>query len=113
MALDARVLAQAAGYPADGEVLGAPPVFFFEPHQPEMCGFQPQLLLDITEVFETKRKAMECLAAQQHLWEYYTDLGRRRGVQLKRNAGPNLGFASTTFAEAYMRYYPQVTGRLA
>ena len=36
MALQARVLAQAAGYPAAGEPGGAPPVFLFEPHQPEM-----------------------------------------------------------------------------
>jgi 4-oxalomesaconate hydratase len=113
MALDARVLAQAIGYPAEGEVIGAPPVFFFEPHQPEMCGFQPEVLLDITPVWETKRKAMECLAAQQHLWDYYTDLGKRRGVQLKRNAGPNLGLPHATYGEAYMRPYPQVTEELA
>ncbi|WP_330285940.1 PIG-L deacetylase family protein [Streptomyces sp. NBC_00576] len=113
MALDARILAQAIGYPAPGEVLGAPPVFFFEPHQPEMCDFTPQVLLDITEVFDTKRKAMECLPAQQHLWDYYTDLAKRRGVQLKRNAGPNLGLPHTTYGEAYMRLYPQVTGELA
>jgi 4-oxalomesaconate hydratase len=113
MALDARVFAQAAGYPAEGDVLGAPPVFLFEPHQPEQCGFQPQVLLDITGVFDTKRKAMECLVAQRHLWEYYTDLGRRRGVQLRRNAGPNLGLSATAFGEAYMRHFPQVTGRLA
>jgi 4-oxalomesaconate hydratase len=113
MALDARVLAQAVGYPAEGPPLGAPPVFFFEPHQPEMCGFRPEVLLDITEVWETKRKAMECLGAQQHLWEYYSDLGRRRGTQLKRNAGPNLGLPSTAYGEAYMRFYPQVTDRLA
>ncbi|TPQ23641.1 PIG-L deacetylase family protein [Streptomyces sporangiiformans] len=113
MALDARVLAQAIGYPAPGDVLGAPPVFFFEPHQPEMCDFTPEVLLDITEVFETKRKAMECLSAQQHLWDYYTDLAKRRGVQLKRNAGPNLGLPHTTYGEAYMRPYPQVTEELA
>ncbi|MFF3580849.1 PIG-L deacetylase family protein [Streptomyces mirabilis] len=113
MALDARVLAQAIGYPSEGEIIGAPPVFFFEPHQPEMCGFQPEVLLDITPVWETKRKAMECLAAQQHLWDYYTDLGKRRGVQLKRNAGPNLGLPHTTYGEAYMRPYPQVTEELA
>ncbi|WP_329267504.1 PIG-L deacetylase family protein [Streptomyces sp. NBC_01451] len=113
MALDARILAQAIGYPAPGEVLGAPPVFFFEPHQPEMCDFVPQVLLDITEVFDTKRKAMECLPAQRHLWDYYTDLAKRRGVQLKRNAGPNLGLAHATYGEAYMRPYPQVTEELA
>ena len=109
MALQARVLAQAAGYDAPGEPLGAPPVFLFEPHQSEQCDFKPQLLLDITEVFERKRRAMECLPAQQHMWDYYTELARRRGVQLRRNAGPNLGLAHSTMAEAYMRLYPQVT----
>ena len=96
MALRARVLAQAIGYPAPGDPIGAPPVFLFEPHQPEMCGFKPEVLLDITPVFDAKRKAMECMGAQQHLWEYYTDLARRRGTQLKRNAGPNLGLPQST-----------------
>jgi 4-oxalomesaconate hydratase len=113
MALRARVLAQAVGYPAPGEPIGAPPVFLFEPHQPEMCGFKPNVLLDITPVFEAKRKAMEAMAAQQHLWEYYSDLARRRGTQLKRNAGPNLGLAHSTMGEAYMRVFPQVTDRLS
>jgi len=113
MALQARVLAQAIGYDAPGEPLGAPPVFFFEPHQPEQCDFRPDVLLDITEVFDRKRKAMECLAAQQHMWDYYTDLAKRRGVQLKRNAGPNLGLAHSTMGEAYVRLYPQVTAELS
>ena len=97
--------------PADE--LGAPPVFFFEPHQPEQCGFEPNVLLDITEVFPLKREAMQCLPAQKHMWSYYTDLAVRRGVQVKRNAGPNLGLAHETMAEAYMRYFPQVTEVLA
>jgi 4-oxalomesaconate hydratase len=109
MALAARVLAQAVGYEAPGEPLGAPPVFLFEPHQPEQCDFKPQVLLDITEVFEVKQAAMGCLPAQQHMWDYYTDLARRRGVQLRRNAGPNLGLAHNTMAEAYMRVYPETT----
>jgi 4-oxalomesaconate hydratase len=113
LALRARILAQAAGYPAPGEPTGAPPVFLFEPHQPEMCGFTPDVLLDITSVFDTKRKAMECMGAQQHLWEYYTDLAKRRGTQLQRNAGPNLGLPHNTMGEAYMRVFPQVTGVLA
>ena len=113
MALRARVLAQAAGYPAPGEPIGAPPVFLFEPHQPEMCGFKPEVLLDITPVFEIKRKAMEAMAAQQHLWEYYSDLARRRGTQLRRNAGPNVGLPHATMGEAYMRVFPQVTDRLS
>lgn len=112
MGLQARVLAQAIGYDAPGEPLGAPPVFFFEPHQPEQCGFTPDVLLDITPVFERKRRAMECLPAQRHMWDYYTDLARRRGVQLRRNAGPNLGLAHDTMAEAYVRLFPQTTREL-
>ena len=112
LALQARVFAQAAGYDAPGDPLGAPPVYLFEPHQPEQCDFKPQVLLDITDVFSVKRAAMECLQAQQHMWDYYTDLARRRGVQFQRNAGPNLGLAHSTMAEAYMRLYPEVTRML-
>jgi 4-oxalomesaconate hydratase len=56
---------------------------------------------------------MECMAAQTHLWDYYTDLAKRRGTQLKRNAGPNLGLAASTMGEAYMRVFPQVTDSLS
>jgi 4-oxalomesaconate hydratase len=113
MALQARILAQAIGYEAPGEPLGAPPVFSVEPHQSEQCDFKPNLLLDITSVWERKEQAMRCLPAQQHMWEYYTDLGKRRGVQLKRNAGPNLGLAHDTRAEAYFRHFPQTTRELS
>src|SRR6478735_2696025 len=119
MALQARILAQAIGvansdgsFPGKDEIIGAPPVFFFEPHQPEQSGFTPDVLLDITAAFPRKRAAMECLPAQKHMWSYYTDLAIRRGVQVKRNAGPNLGLAHETMGEAYMRYFPQVTGVL-
>ncbi|MFI7669150.1 PIG-L deacetylase family protein [Nocardia sp. NPDC049526] len=113
MALQARILAQAVGYDAPGEALGAPPVFSFEPHQSEMSEFRPDVLLDITEVFETKRKAMRCLGAQEHMWTYYEDLAARRGVQLERNAGPNLGLLKNSRAEAFVRHYPHVTTRLS
>ncbi|MFL0410717.1 PIG-L deacetylase family protein [Microbacterium paludicola] len=119
MALQARVLAQAIGvansdgsYPTKDDIIGAPPVFFFEPHQPEQSDFTPNVLLDITEAFPRKKAAMECLPAQKHMWEYYTSLAVRRGVQLKRNAGPNLGLPHETMGEAYMRYYPQVASIL-
>jgi 4-oxalomesaconate hydratase len=105
LAMDARVYAQAAGYPSEAQKLGAPPVFLFEPHQTEMCEFKPQLLLDITPVFPVKRQAMECMEAQEHLWEYYTDVARRRGTQAVRNSGNK----AIKYAEAYERVYPQVT----
>jgi 4-oxalomesaconate hydratase len=108
LTLRTRIYSQAAGYPAEGKKLGAPPVFAFEPHQPEQCGFLPQVLLDITSVFDRKRKAMEAMEAQEHLWEYYTDLARRRGVQAARNSGRS----EIKYAEAYQRFYPQVTDQL-
>ncbi|GIE90231.1 PIG-L deacetylase family protein [Actinoplanes regularis] len=113
IALKARILAQAPGVEGPGEVIGAPPVFCFEPHQPEQCGFVPNVLLDVTEVWERKREAMAVLAAQKHLHAYYTDLGKRRGLQAARNSGPNLGLPNETYGEAYMRIYPQVTRELS
>ena len=113
IAAEARVFAQAIGFPAAGEVIGAPPLFYFEPHQPEMCGFVPNVLLDITAVWERKLEAMHVLEAQQHLWVYYTDLARRRGVQAVRNSSANLGLSSDTMAEAYQRVFPEVTKGLA
>jgi len=112
IALHTRVLAQAPGVQGPGEVIGAPAVFAFEPHQSEVSGFVPDVLLDISEVWDKKVAAMKSLGAQNHLVEYYTDLGKRRGVQAKRNSGPNLGLPSNTYAEAFMRYYPQVTQEL-
>ena len=104
MTLRARVLAQAHGYPSEHPVLGAPPVFRFEPHQPEVCGFHPDVLVDISAVFPRKRQAMEAMQAQEHLWRYYSELAERRGVQAVRNGG-----AGITHAEAYQRVFPQVS----
>jgi 4-oxalomesaconate hydratase len=109
ISLNARVFAQAEGYPLKGPALGAPPVFMFEPHQPEQCGFVPDVLLDVTEGWDRKRAAMESMEAQRHLADYYTDLGRRRGTQAVRNSGRR----AIMYAEAYQRVFPQVTGDLA
>jgi 4-oxalomesaconate hydratase len=109
LSLETRVYSQALGYPAAGKPLNAPPVFLFEPHQPEQCDFKPQVLLDVTSAWETKHKSMESIEAQGHLWQYYTDLGKRRGTQAVRNGGPK----DIKYAEAFQRVYPQVTSELS
>jgi len=109
VSLETRVYSQALGYPAKGKPLNAPPVFIFEPHQPEQCEFLPQVLLDVTAVWETKHKSMESMEAQGHLWQYYTDLGKRRGTQAVRNGGPK----DIKYAEAFQRVYPWVTSELS
>lgn len=72
---EARIVAQAHGRRGATAAIGAPPVFLFEPHQPEQCNWKPQVILDISEVWELKRKAFESMDAQQHLWDYYTRVG--------------------------------------
>jgi len=104
VAQEARVIAQAHGHKPGGNVLGAPPVFLFEPHQPEQCHWKPQVLLDITPVWEKKRKAFELMAAQEHLWDYYTRVGLQRGAQAARNSSKK----DIKYAEAYQRVFPHV-----
>jgi len=109
VAQEARVIAQALGHKPGTGVLGAPPVFLFEPHQTEQCNWKPQVLLDITPVWEKKRAAFELMAAQEYLWDYYTRVALQRGVQAARNSE----MKNIKYAEAYQRLFPQVTGELA
>ncbi len=109
VAQEARIIAQALGHEPGGKVLGAPQVYLFEPHQTEQCNWKPQLLLDITPVWEKKRKAFELMTAQEYLWDYYTRVGLNRGVQAARNSN----MKQIKYAEAYQRIFPQVTDSLA
>lgn len=103
LAQEARIIAQAAGHKPDPErAYAAPPVFLFEPHQPEQCDFKPNVILNIDEVWEKKRAAFEILAAQKHLWEYYTRVALNRGMQGGRNSGKAM-----TYGEAYQRLFPE------
>ena len=108
LAQEARIVAQAHGHKPDQAVLGAPPVFLFEPHQTEQCNWRPDAFLDIGSVWERKRKAFECMAAQEHLWEYYTRVALQRGNQAARNSGQKV-----VYGEAYQRLFPQVAEVLA
>lgn len=109
LTIQARAVAQALGRESAYPVLGAPPVFRFEPHQPEMCQFSPDVLVDITPVFDRKLAAMGQMRSQEYMVRYYHDLAERRGVQAVRNGGPK----SVTYAEAYQRVFPQVSPVLA
>lgn len=108
MAQEARVIAQAMGHKPDHtRAYTAPPVFLFEPHQPEQCNFKPEVILNIDEVWEQKYEAFKILAAQKHLWEYYHRVALNRGVQGGRNAGIPM-----TYGEAYQRLFPSVVAEL-
>jgi 4-oxalomesaconate hydratase len=107
LAQEARIVAQAHGHKPGGVVLGAPPVYLFEPHQPEQCGWKPEVFLDIGAVWVKKRKAFEFMAAQEHLWEYYTRVALQRGNQAARNTGRKV-----TYGEAYQRVFPDLVEEL-
>ena len=104
---EARIVAQAHGHEPQTPVLGAPPVFLFEPHQSEQCDFTPQVLLDITSVWPKKYEAFKAMRAQEHLWQYYERVALQRGVQASRNSNRNV-----KYGEAYQRVFPQVTEEL-
>ena len=104
LAQHARIIAQAHGHNPGEPVLGAPPVYLFEPHQPEQCRWMPNLLLDITQVWEKKRAAIECMDGQEHLWEYYTRVAEQRGIQAARNSESPI-----RYAEAFECVFPRVT----
>ncbi len=112
VAQEARIIAQAEGHNPGQKVVGAPPVYAFEPHQTEQCEWVPNTFLDITHVWDKKRQAIECMAGQEHLWAYYTRVAQQRGVQAKRNIGITAA-RNIEYAEGYMRLTPSVVGELA
>lgn len=112
LAQEARIIAQAEGYKPGEKVVGAPPVYCFEPHQPEQCEWRPDVLLDITEVWDKKYAAIQCMAGQEHLWEYYTRVALQRGVQAKRNIGITSS-KNIQYAEGYQSIFPRVTEDLS
>ena len=108
-AQEARIVAQAMGHKPQADYsYSAPPVFLFEPHQTEQCNWRPDIFLDIGSVWERKRKAFECMAAQEHLWEYYTRVALQRGNHAARNSG-----AKVVYGEAYQRLFPMAMEELA
>ncbi len=104
-AQEARIVAQAHGLHGAKAAIGAPPVFLFEPHQPEQCNWKPQLILNISDVWETKLRAFQSMGAQEHLWEYYTRVALQRGSQGQRNSATPM-----KYGEAYQRVFPTVGG---
>jgi 4-oxalomesaconate hydratase len=105
----ARALAAGAGTAsAFGGPFQPPELLLFEPHQPELCNFVPNVFLDITAAIEQKRAAMAEMKAQSHLVGYYDQLAARRANHARRSGGAK----SIEFAEAFQRVTPQVVDAL-
>lgn len=112
VALECRMIAQAWGHNPGQKVLGAPQLYLFEPHQTEQMGWKPDTFLDITPVWEKKRKAIECMAGQEHLWDYYTRLAQNRANHFTRNSGGQAGGRACKYAEGFQSIFPRAVDAL-
>ena len=108
MVQTARLLSSGAGVASAFSRITPPDLYFFEPHQPELCDFKPNTFVDITPVMENKTRAMDAMKAQSYLHKYYTELASRRANHARRVSG----LETIKFAEALYRTLPWVVTSL-
>ena len=111
--LECRMIAQAWGHNPGQKVLGAPQVYLFEPHQTEQMGWKPDVFLDISDVWDKKRAAIECMEGQEHLWNYYTNVAENRGNHFRRNSGGMAGGRPAKYAEGFQTVFPVTVDELS
>jgi len=104
----ARSLAAGAGVSSAFPTIKPPQLFLFEPHQPELCHFTPNVHVDITAVWERKLDAMAEMHAQQYLQTYYAQRGEQRGNHARRASGDQ----AVRYAESFQRVIPEVVDEL-
>lgn len=110
--LTCRMIAQAWGHNPGQKVLGAPQLYLFEPHQTEQMGWKPDTFLDITDVWDKKRAAIECMEGQHHLWDFYTNVAENRGNHFRRNSGGMAGGRPAKYAEGFQSVFPRTVDEL-
>lgn len=110
--MECRMIAQAWGHNPGEKVLGAPQLYLFEPHQTERMEWKPDVFLDISEVWDKKRAAIECMRGQEHLWDYYTNVAENRGNHFRRNSGGQAGGRPARYAEGFQSVYPRTVDEL-
>ena len=103
-----RLLASGAGVSSAFKRIDPPDFYLFEPHQPELCDFNPNTFVDITPVMDKKLNAMAAMQAQSYLQSYYTELAARRGNHARRISGKG----EIRYAEALQRMLPWVVNSL-
>lgn len=100
------VMANSSGIITPGyEVTKQMKIFGFEPHQTEISNYKPDCFIDITDVADQKKEAMNCFQAQHHLIEYYTDRMSLRGNHARRTSGNQ----NIKYAESFSSYFPRTS----
>lgn len=103
-ALKARLLATGAGgAPASFKTIPPSIVYAFEPHQPDLCSFKPDIFVDVTKVWQTKLEAMSAMVAQIYLKDHYIRRAEQRAFQSRY-----VGFDhDTKYVEAFEKLTPE------
>lgn len=112
IAMECRMIAQAWGHNPGEKVLGAPQLYLFEPHQTEQMGWKPDTFLDISDVWENKWAAIQCMQGQEHLWHFYENVAENRANHFRRNSGGQSGGKSAKYAEGFQSIYPRCVEEL-
>jgi 4-oxalomesaconate hydratase len=105
-AMEAAYYATLAGVEPDLPTIPPPQVLAFEPTQPmaETTEFNPDTFVDITDLMETKLKAVAAYKVQP----YHVDRYRARAVARGAQAAYLTGNPAIQYAEAFQRYTPWV-----
>lgn len=102
---ESSIMAHSAGVRLDGTLKSRPVRFYgFEPHQTELSGYVPGMIIDITPVYHKKVEAMKSFKAQSHLIEYYTQRAFMRGNHARRISG----CSQYQYAESFSQFFPNV-----
>ena len=110
--LDCRMIAQAWGHNPGQQILAAPQLYLFEPHQTEQMAWKPNVFLDITDVWDKKWDAIKCIQGQEHLWNFYKNVAENRADHFRRNAGGQACNNVTKYAEGFEAVFPRTVGEL-
>lgn len=111
-ALECRMIAQAWGHNPGEKVLGAPQLYLFEPHQTEQMEWKPTTFLDITDVWDKKWAAIQCMHGQEHLWNFYKNVAENRANHFRRNSGGQAGGRAARYAEGFETVFPRTVDEL-
>ena len=112
IALECRMIAQAWGHNPGEKVLGAPQLYLFEPHQTEQMEWKPDVFLDISDVWDKKWAAIQCMKGQEHLWNFYRNAAENRANHFRRNSGGQAGGKPSKYAEGFQSVFPRCVEEL-
>lgn len=94
--------ANVSGVCPDRKPTGQVELYTFEPDEPDVSRFVPDIYIDITDVFDIKKAAMEAVPSQSFMAVDYTVRSQYRGALAKRFV-PGI-----RYAEAFQRVTPLV-----